>query len=61
MGKKYVAIDLGAESGRVMLGEISEAGIALTEIHRFANVQIRVLHERGRGCTGIFCGFGRRF
>ena len=40
-------IDLGAEWGRVMLGEISEAGIALTEIHRFANVQIRVLQEKG--------------
>ena len=51
MGKKYVAIDLGAESGRVMLGELSEAGdgitSALTEIHRFPNLQIRVRHEGG--------------
>ncbi len=40
--KKYIAIDLGAESGRVMLGTISAAGIELTEVHRFPNLQIRV-------------------
>jgi rhamnulokinase len=42
MAHNFVAIDLGAESGRVMLGMLSDAGIALTEIHRFPNVQIAV-------------------
>jgi rhamnulokinase len=47
MRNKYVAVDLGAESGRVMLGELSDSGIALTEIHRFPNLQIRIHHEKG--------------
>ena len=52
MSHKYIAVDLGAESGRVMLGEVSLAGIALTEVHRFANLQIAVTHgEGGRGQT----------
>jgi rhamnulokinase len=47
MSHKYIAIDLGAESGRVMLGELSAAGISLTEVHRFPNLQIRVPHSGG--------------
>ena len=35
--KKYIAVDLGAESGRVMLGSVSDDKIALEEIHRFSN------------------------
>jgi sugar (pentulose or hexulose) kinase len=35
--KKYIAVDLGAESGRVMLGSVSAERLALEEIHRFGN------------------------
>jgi len=35
--KKYIAVDLGAESGRVMLGSISADKLALEEVHRFSN------------------------
>jgi len=35
--KTYIAVDLGAESGRVMLGTVSEEKLTLDEIHRFAN------------------------
>ena len=35
--KKYIAVDLGAESGRVMLGSVSAEKLALEEIHRFGN------------------------
>jgi sugar (pentulose or hexulose) kinase len=35
--KKYIAVDLGAESGRVMLGSISTEKLTLEEIHRFNN------------------------
>jgi sugar (pentulose or hexulose) kinase len=35
--KKYIAVDLGAESGRVMLGSVSAERIVLEEIHRFGN------------------------
>jgi len=35
--KKYIAVDLGAESGRVMLGSVFADGIYLEEVHRFSN------------------------
>src|SRR5688572_22016654 len=38
----YLACDLGAESGRLMLGRIEHGRIALEEIHRFANVPVKV-------------------
>jgi len=33
----YIAVDLGAESGRVMLGRIADDRLTLEQIHRFAN------------------------
>ena len=36
----YLAIDLGAESGRMVIGTVSSSGIKLTEAHRFPNQQI---------------------
>lgn len=33
----YIAVDLGAESGRVMLGTIAAGQLDLEEMHRFAN------------------------
>jgi rhamnulokinase len=33
----YIAIDLGAESGRVMLGTLADGKVSLEEIHRFPN------------------------
>jgi sugar (pentulose or hexulose) kinase len=35
--KQYIAVDLGAESGRVMLGSVWADKLALAEIHRFDN------------------------
>ncbi len=35
--RKYIAVDLGAASGRVMLGSLSDELLELEEIHRFAN------------------------
>src|SRR5690242_1029551 len=37
----YLAIDLGAESGRVILGSIENTRIGLKEIHRFQNLPKR--------------------
>jgi rhamnulokinase len=39
MAKKasYIAVDLGAESGRVMLGRVADGRLSLEQIHRFAN------------------------
>jgi rhamnulokinase len=39
--RHHLGIDLGAESGRVMLGSLAEGRLALEEIHRFANTPIR--------------------
>ncbi len=36
----FLAFDLGAESGRAMLGRFDGARLALSEIHRFANVPV---------------------
>ena len=38
--KQYIAVDLGAESGRVMLGTVSGEKLELEEIHRFSNVPV---------------------
>lgn len=41
MTTHYLAIDLGAESGRVMLGSLADGRLTLEELHRFPNVPIR--------------------
>jgi rhamnulokinase len=38
----YLAIDLGAESGRAMLGSLSGSSVALEELHRFPNTPVRL-------------------
>jgi rhamnulokinase len=38
----YLACDLGAESGRVMLGRLEQGRVALEEIHRFATGAVRL-------------------
>src|SRR5437763_7441583 len=38
----YLAFDLGAESGRAMLGSLSAGKLALTQLHRFPNTPVRV-------------------
>jgi len=42
MTTHYLACDLGAESGRVMLGTLSDGRLTLEEIHRFPNITIRL-------------------
>ena len=39
---RYLAFDLGAESGRVMLGTLSGGRLDLHEVHRFPNIPVRV-------------------
>jgi len=40
--EKYLAFDLGAESGRAMLGSLRDGRIALHEAHRFPNGPVQV-------------------
>ena len=39
----FVAVDLGASSGRVHLGRVGDRGLEIEEVHRFANGGIDVL------------------
>ncbi|MFH9084987.1 rhamnulokinase family protein [Streptomyces sp. NPDC017673] len=40
--KSYAAVDLGASSGRVMVGRVSPDSVELSEAHRFPNRPVRV-------------------
>ena len=40
---RYLAFDLGAESGRAILGTLESGRLTLEELHRFPNVPVRVL------------------
>jgi rhamnulokinase len=41
-GRLVAAVDLGASSGRVMVGRVAPNELELTEIHRFANEPVRL-------------------
>jgi rhamnulokinase len=63
----YVAVDLGGESGRVILGHLDQDRLELEEIHRFPNGGVArkqgLCWELGRLETEIFLGLekaGRR-
>lgn len=64
MRRHYLALDLGAESGRAMLAQLDGARVELTELHRFQNTPVelptglywdtfRLFHEI---CEGIRLG-----
>ncbi|MBI4909380.1 MAG: rhamnulokinase [Acidobacteria bacterium] len=40
--KQFLGLDLGAESGRAMLGTLADGKLALEELHRFANEPVRL-------------------
>jgi len=40
--RNYLAIDLGAESGRTIVGALDDSQLTLTETHRFANGPVRL-------------------
>ncbi len=50
----YIAIDLGASSGRLVAGKFDGQKIALEEVHRFDNGPVPV----GITFTGTFCNCG---
>lgn len=49
-GKNFIALDLGAESGRAVLGTFSGGKLALEEKHRFTNPTGRL---RGHLCWNL--------
>lgn len=49
-GKAYAAVDIGASSGRVLMGWLDKGVMRLQEVHRFDNVQRRV---NGHDCWDL--------
>ena len=39
---RYLAFDIGAESGRAIIGDLRDGKLTLSEVHRFANGGVRV-------------------
>ncbi len=50
MGPYYLAIDIGASSGRHILGHLENGRMVLEEVHRFENRQVR---KNGHDCWDI--------
>lgn len=50
MGPYYLAIDIGASSGRHILGHLEKGRLVLEEVHRFDNRQVR---KNGHDCWDI--------
>ena len=45
--RRYLAIDIGASSGRHIIGTVENGTLQLEEVHRFDNVQ---MHQHGLDC-----------
>ena len=50
---RYIAIDLGAESGRVMLGTLAAGKMTLEEVHRFPNGAVKMLVRGAEPMLGV--------
>ena len=50
----YLACDLGAESGRLMLGSLENNRLSLEELHRFPNVPIEDAFGRHWNVEALF-------
>ncbi len=42
MNGNYLALDLGAESGRAILARLANGKVKLAELHRFANTPVQL-------------------
>ncbi|MFF3501244.1 rhamnulokinase family protein [Streptomyces sp. NPDC003247] len=52
----YAAVDLGASSGRVMVGRVTPDSLELTEAHRFPNRPVRVAEGLRWDVLGLYAG-----
>jgi rhamnulokinase len=56
MTSHHLACDLGAESGRVMLGTLAGGKLAVEELHRFPNVPLQCGNELHWDIARLFEG-----
>jgi rhamnulokinase len=54
--KSFAAADLGATSGRVVVGRVGRGELSLTEVKRFANVPVRLPSGLHWDLPGLFTG-----
>ncbi|MEU6532319.1 rhamnulokinase family protein [Streptomyces sp. NPDC046928] len=54
--RAYAAVDLGASSGRVMVGRVGPGTLRLTEAHRFPNRPVRVPEGLRWDVLGLYAG-----
>jgi rhamnulokinase len=54
MSHQYLAIDLGAESGRAMLADLSGRLLKLAEVHRFPNIPVQLPSGLYWNTLGLF-------
>jgi rhamnulokinase len=54
--KSYAAVDLGASSGRVMVGRVGPDSLELAEAHRFPNRPVRVPEGLRWDVLGLYAG-----
>ncbi|OSP44253.1 rhamnulokinase [Streptomyces sp. 13-12-16] len=54
--KSYAAVDLGASSGRVMVGRVGPDSLELTEAHRFPNRPVRMPEGLRWDVLGLYAG-----
>ncbi|MGW4024341.1 rhamnulokinase [Streptomyces sp. NPDC005009] len=54
--KSFAAVDLGASSGRVMVGRVGPDSLELTEAHRFPNRPVRVPEGLRWDVLGLYAG-----
>ena len=54
MATHYLACDIGADSGRVMLGTLDNGKIAVEELHRFPNGPMRAGGALHWNIDGLF-------
>lgn len=52
--RRFLAIDLGAESGRLIIGTLKDEKLYLEEIHRFTNKPVEILGRLFWNVTQIF-------
>ncbi|MEU6283070.1 rhamnulokinase family protein [Streptomyces sp. NPDC047028] len=55
-GRSYAAVDLGASSGRVMVGRVGYGALELSEAHRFPNRPVQVAEGLRWDVLGLYAG-----
>ncbi|GGP59428.1 rhamnulokinase [Streptomyces calvus] len=54
--QSYAAVDLGASSGRVMVGRVGPGSLEVSEVHRFPNRPVRVPEGLRWDVLGLYAG-----